>query len=173
MPAKFRLSKAEYVSLDPSGPNNPPSLPERLYAYILSLRHIWRDVLIFCLSILCTGLLVDRILFPLVAETPQPNPEYETASHGNRWIQFQWSTGIYSSSKPEDFEAVNKAWEGIVPAYGFVAVDHGWAAKNHLPSSMSLPSDSSKGVYILDVPPNSLPHDNSPHSPRDQIWEIT
>ncbi|GCB19301.1 hypothetical protein AAWM_02186 [Aspergillus awamori] len=96
-------------------------------------------------------LLVDRILFPLDAKPPQPNPEYETASHGNRWIQFQWSTGIYSSSKPEDFDAVNKAWEEIVPAYGFVAVDHGWAAENHLPSSMSLPSDSSKGVYILDA----------------------
>ena len=76
MPAKFPFSKAEYASLHPSGPNNPPSLPERLCAYILSLRHIWREVLIFCLSILCTGLLVDRILFPLDAKPPQPNPEY-------------------------------------------------------------------------------------------------
>ena len=76
MPAKFPFSKAEYASLHPSGPNNPPSLPERLCAYILSLRHIWREVLIFCLSILCTGLLVDRILFPLDAKPPQPNPEH-------------------------------------------------------------------------------------------------
>ncbi|KAI3004956.1 hypothetical protein CBS147345_7685 [Aspergillus niger] len=133
---------------------------ETLVTYLLfwTMIECGLGVIVICLpslrpilSILCTGLLVDRILFPLDAKPPQPNPEYETASHGNHWIQFQWSTGIYSSSKPEDFDAVNKAWEEIFPAYGFVAVDHGWAAENHLPSSMSLPSDSSKGVYILDA----------------------
>ncbi|RAH72011.1 uncharacterized protein BO66DRAFT_45067 [Aspergillus aculeatinus CBS 121060] len=32
-----------------------------------------------------------------------------------------------------------------------VAVDHIWAAQHRLPASMSLPSNSSKGVYILDA----------------------
>ncbi|PYH72826.1 uncharacterized protein BO88DRAFT_170641 [Aspergillus vadensis CBS 113365] len=151
MPAKFRLSEAKYASLDQSGPINPPSLPQRLYGSILSLRHIWREVLIVCLSSLCTGLLVNRILAPLDGRAPQPNPEYDTTSNHDRWTQFQWTTGIYSSSKPEDFDAVNKAWEEVIPAYGFVAVDHEWAVENHLPASMSLPSDPSKGVYILDA----------------------
>ncbi|OJZ84468.1 hypothetical protein ASPFODRAFT_681023 [Aspergillus luchuensis CBS 106.47] len=151
MSATFRLSEAKYASLDHSAPIDPPSLPERLYGSILSLRHIWREVLIVCLSILCTGLLVNRISSPLDGRTPEANPEYDTTSDHDRWIQFQWTTGIYSSSKPEDFDAVNKAWEEVIPAYGFVAVDHGWAVENHLPASMSLPSDSSKGVYILDA----------------------
>ncbi|GAA86992.1 hypothetical protein AKAW_05106 [Aspergillus luchuensis IFO 4308] len=152
MPAKFRLSEeAKYASLGHSAPIDPPSLPERLYGSILSLRHIWREVLIVCLSILCTGLLVNRILSPLDGRTTEANPEYDTNSDHDHWIQFQWTTGIYSSSKPEDFDAVNKAWEEVIPAYGFVAVDHGWAVENHLPASMSLPSDSSKGVYILDA----------------------
>ncbi|OJJ77061.1 hypothetical protein ASPBRDRAFT_24772 [Aspergillus brasiliensis CBS 101740] len=151
MHATFRESKAKYTSLDRKEPDNAISLSKRLYDRGLSLRHIWREALIVCLGILCTGLLVERILVPLDTRAPKPVPEYETASQDNRWIHYQWITGIYSSSKPEDIDAVNQAWEEIIPAYGFVAVDHGWAAQNHLPASMSLPSDSSKGVYILDA----------------------
>ena len=76
MPAKFRLSEAKYASLGQSGPINPPSLPQRLYGSILSLRHVWREALIVCLSILCTGLLVNRMLSPLDGRTLQPNLEY-------------------------------------------------------------------------------------------------
>lgn len=38
-----------------------------------------------------------------------------------------------------------------MPAHGFVAVDHDWAKEHNLPASMSLPSDFSKGVYIIDA----------------------
>ena len=46
---------------------------------------------------------------------------------------------------------MNEAWDRIVPAHGIVAVDHEWAASHHLPDTMNLPSDSSKGVYIIDA----------------------
>ena len=72
-------------------------------------------------------------------------------SEDTRWKQFQWYTSIYSSDDPADEEAVNAAWDQIVPAHGIVAVDHVWAAEHNLPDSMSLPSDSSKGVYIIDA----------------------
>ena len=72
-------------------------------------------------------------------------------SEDTRWKQFQWHTNTYSSADPEDDEAVNAAWDQIVPAFGIVAVEHQWAAEHNLPQSMSLPSNSSKGVYIIDA----------------------
>lgn len=75
----------------------------------------------------------------------------ELTSSDTRWRQFQWDSGIYSSPDPEDEQAVNEAWDRIVPAHGIVAVDHKWAASHHLPDTMNLPSDSSKGVYIIDA----------------------
>ena len=60
-----------------------------------------------------------------------------------------WSK--YSSPRLEDTLAVDKAWDDILPAHGIVAVDHAWAAKKGLPETISLPSDPSKGAYIIDA----------------------
>ncbi|KAA8644454.1 uncharacterized protein ATNIH1004_008658 [Aspergillus tanneri] len=68
-----------------------------------------------------------------------------------RRVQFQWITDIYSTADPDKRDAVNAAWDEIVPAHGIVAVPHEWAAKRNLPASMSLFSDPSKGVYIIDA----------------------
>lgn len=54
---------------------------------------------------------------------------------------------------------MNAAWDRIVPAFGFVAVNHTWAAEHNLPASMGLPSDSSKGVYIIDASVSPTPHE--------------
>jgi hypothetical protein len=72
-------------------------------------------------------------------------------SEDTRWKQFQWNTNVYSSADSKDDEDVNAAWDRIVPAFGIVAVDREWAAERELPGSMSLPSDASKGVYIIDA----------------------
>ena len=58
---------------------------------------------------------------------------------------------MYSSIRPEQNAAVDKLWDDVLPAHGIVAVDHGWAAERRMPATMSLPSDSSKGVYIIDA----------------------
>ncbi|KAL4861538.1 hypothetical protein BDV12DRAFT_180141, partial [Aspergillus spectabilis] len=146
----FRSAEAKYASLD-QPPSTPLKISSRLRGYGTILLDIWREAIIICLSILCTGLILDRLLTPLDTTVPESAPEYKTTSTDNRWVQFQWTRGVYSSEDPHDADKVNKAWDEIVPAYGFVAVDHAWAADHHLPASMSLPSDSSKGVYILDA----------------------
>ncbi|KAL5041082.1 hypothetical protein BDW71DRAFT_213394 [Aspergillus fruticulosus] len=144
-----RSAEAEYTSLDQSEFDSI-SLFRSPRRYGAILREIWRDAVIICLAILCTGLLLERFLF-LDTEVVESIRDYRSTSDDNRWVQFQWTTGIYSSEDPKDADEVNNAWEEIVPAYGFVAVDHTWAAEHHLPSSMSLPSDSSMGVYIIDA----------------------
>ncbi|KAL2818343.1 hypothetical protein BJX63DRAFT_71184 [Aspergillus granulosus] len=147
----FQAAEAKYTSLDQSD-SKGTAFSERLCNYTTRLRDTWREAAIVCLSILCAGLVLERILSSLKAPTaPKRVSEYKTNSGDDRWVQFQWSTGVYSSEDPDDADAVNQAWADIVPAYGFVAVDHTWAAEHHLPASMSLPSDSSKGVYILDA----------------------
>ncbi|PYI24317.1 hypothetical protein BO99DRAFT_408369 [Aspergillus violaceofuscus CBS 115571] len=174
MPLTFQAAPAiKYTSLDESSkPDGPTSLSERLKKHSSTLRDNWRDALIICLSILCAGLLLDRTLSPTNTEAPEPilayGPCLQASSPGlnpaepsltpkhkpgadPRWVQYHWTTGIYSAPHPEQADRVHQAWAAIVPAYGFVAVDHLWAAQHHLPASMSLPSNSSKGVYILDA----------------------
>lgn len=66
------------------------------------------------------------------------------------WRQYRWWSK-YSSMNEEEVEAVDRNWDQVVPAHGIVAVDHSWAAEHRLPASMDLPSDHSKGVYIIDA----------------------
>ena len=68
----------------------------------------------------------------------------------DKWTQYTWWSS-YSSIIPEKDVVVDKLWDNILPAHGIVAVDHGWAAERHLPATMTLPSNSSKGVYIIDA----------------------
>jgi len=50
---------------------------------------------------------------------------------------------------PNEQPAVEALWDNITPAHGIVAVEHRWAAERQLPATISLPSDPSKGVYII------------------------
>ncbi|KAL3481676.1 hypothetical protein BJX99DRAFT_253204 [Aspergillus californicus] len=142
---RLRLAKAQYTLLGHNG--SETTLSERL----TGLLSIWREFIILVLGVLCTALVLDRNSTLQDADSVEKIQEYSLTSNDHRWIQFQWTTGIYGSQDHSDAEKVNKAWEKIVPAYGFVAVDHAWAAEHHLPASMSLPSNSSKGVYIVDA----------------------
>lgn len=58
---------------------------------------------------------------------------------------------MYSSIIQEQNAAVDQLWDNILPAHGIVAVDHQWAAERQMPATMNLPSDPSKGVYIIDA----------------------
>lgn len=73
------------------------------------------------------------------------------ASHAHsEWIPYTWWSR-YSSADAEKAPIIDQAWDAIIPAHGIVAVDRQWAAEKQLPASMNLPSDSSKGVYIIDA----------------------
>ncbi|RAH84231.1 hypothetical protein BO86DRAFT_280178, partial [Aspergillus japonicus CBS 114.51] len=42
-------------------------------------------------------------------------------------------------------------WDIILPSHGFIAVDRQWAAARNWPDTMSMPNDTSKGVYLLEA----------------------
>ena len=67
-----------------------------------------------------------------------------------QWTQYTWWSK-YSSIVPEQEPAVDEVWDNVLPAHGVVAVDHQWATERQMPATMSLPSDPSKGVYIIDA----------------------
>ncbi|KAL4860739.1 hypothetical protein BDV12DRAFT_208887 [Aspergillus spectabilis] len=62
--------------------------------------------------------------------------------------QFQWTTA-YSSK--DNKTQTDELWESIQPSHGFVAIDQNWAESHGWPESMYLPSDRSKGVYLLEA----------------------
>lgn len=62
------------------------------------------------------------------------------------WNQFWWNTA-YS---PKNHSDSDDLWEAILPSHGFVAMDRQWAERRQWPESMYLPSDHSKGVYLLE-----------------------
>ena len=59
----------------------------------------------------------------------------------------RWNT-VYS---PQNHSDSDDLWDAIDPSHGFVAVDREWAAKQQWPVTMYLPSDHSKGVYLLEA----------------------
>ncbi|KAH8703310.1 hypothetical protein BGW36DRAFT_354737 [Talaromyces proteolyticus] len=147
----FKSSEAKYTSLDGSNSNlHYPN--QHVYRYVTNTLHFWREAVIVFLSIVCTILALEQTYYrPDQPEARAKVPEYQLTSSDTRWREFQWYSNIYSSSDPNDDQAVNEAWDRIIPAHGFVTVDHEWAAAHHLPDTMSLPSDNSKGVYIIDA----------------------
>ena len=58
-----------------------------------------------------------------------------------------WNTD-YSMKNHNDSDML---WDVILPSHGFVAMDRDWAKENGWPESMYLPSDKSKGVYLLEA----------------------
>ena len=59
----------------------------------------------------------------------------------------RWNT-IYS---PPNHSDSDELWDAIDPSHGFVAMDREWAAQRQWPVTMYLPSDRSKGVYLLEA----------------------
>ncbi|PWY87088.1 hypothetical protein BO94DRAFT_466059 [Aspergillus sclerotioniger CBS 115572] len=64
------------------------------------------------------------------------------------WKQFWWNTPYSMNSNRTEEDGL---WEAIQPAHGFVAIDRTWAQDHGWPDSMYLPSDGSKGVYLLEA----------------------
>jgi len=147
MLSNLRFPKGHYTLL--SSEDAPSAnLAQRC---IVNILHFWRELVIILLYIACAILTFSYAFQPLERLPRTKVSEYHIKSEDTRWRKFQWNTNIYSSEDPIDDIAVNTAWDQIVPAFGFVAMDHIWAAEHNLPASMSLPSDSSKGVYIIDA----------------------
>ncbi|GAD93057.1 hypothetical protein TRV_04086 [Paecilomyces variotii No. 5] len=63
------------------------------------------------------------------------------------WRPFWWNTEYSSANASE----ADELWDAILPSHGFVAMDRAWAKENQWPESMYLPSDKSKGVYLLEA----------------------
>ncbi|KAJ9301008.1 hypothetical protein DTO217A2_7784 [Paecilomyces variotii] len=63
------------------------------------------------------------------------------------WRPFWWNTEYSSTNASE----ADELWDAILPSHGFVAMDRTWAKENQWPESMYLPSDKSKGVYLLEA----------------------
>lgn len=149
MLSNLRSSEAKYTSLDDESRREPHSL----YRQVKNALFIcWREVVILFLAIVCAILAFENVRSPLHnAANRAKVPEYVLRTPDTRWHQFQWHSGIYSSKDPSDEQAVDDAWDRIIPAHGIVAVDHEWASSHQLPATMNLPSDHSKGVYIIDA----------------------
>ena len=60
---------------------------------------------------------------------------------------FHWWTAYGSRNHTRD----NTLWDAINPSHGFIAVDHKDAAARNWPATVYLPSDESKGVYLLEA----------------------
>ncbi|KAL4732861.1 hypothetical protein BDV11DRAFT_108919 [Aspergillus similis] len=61
---------------------------------------------------------------------------------------FYWTTA-YSTVENETI--ADNLWDRILPSHGFVAIDRTQAKEHNWPESMYLPSDQSKGVYLLEA----------------------
>ncbi|OTA65773.1 hypothetical protein K449DRAFT_462875 [Hypoxylon sp. EC38] len=150
----LRLPTARYTLLgddNDSGEKISSGSRARGSQFFTHLVKYWRELAILGLCIVCAFLTFEHSLEPFGRGTGAQVQDYHLTSDEERWRQFHWVSDVYSSKGPGAEEAVNAAWDRIVPAFGFVAVNHTWAAEHNLPASMGLPSDSSKGVYIIDA----------------------
>ena len=71
----------------------------------------------------------------------------KTESLQTTWKRFWWNTP-YS---PNNHSEADELWEAISSAHGIVAIDKDWAAQRQWPTSMYLPTDHNKGVYLLEA----------------------
>ena len=60
---------------------------------------------------------------------------------------FLWRTDYNS----DNATLSDTLWQALHPAHGVIAMPKTWAVSKQLPTSMDLPSDSSKSVYILEA----------------------
>jgi len=144
---KFKSSKLGYASID----DEKLIFGQSAHSYFMNIVQFWKEAVIICLCIVCAILISEKSFKAPDVQDRIKVESYRLVSEDTRWRQFQWNTNIYSTSDEKAAEAINAAWDQIVPAHGIVAVDHQWATEHNLPDSMGLPSDPSKGVYIIDA----------------------
>lgn len=106
---------------------------------------LWRH-LILSLSVVVNVLLFLPV-FVMLKEKPTPTGFAKVDPITITWNQFWWNTA-YS---PKNHSDSDELWEAILPSHGFVAMDRKWAEQRQWPASMYLPSDHSKGVYLLEA----------------------
>ena len=126
----------------------------------------WKDVLLCILLAATIALAVPKLFRWTSARSdvdhsyrsvPLPfdsaSPLTESTVYGDTkpiWTRYDWWSP-YSSPRASEAAAVDRAWDAILPAHGVVAVDRAWASAQQLPDTIRLPSDDSKGVYIVDA----------------------
>jgi len=140
-------SEPSYTPLDWEGLPEQNSKLSRTWKFLISS---WKGAV---LVILTTLLLALSVVVVKQDRQLQRVPfQYRALDlYAEKHIQtYQWWTD-YSTRHHQSEELSDKMWDAIVPAHGIVAVDHEWAAAKNLPDSMSMPSDPSKGVYIIDA----------------------
>lgn len=88
--------------------------------------------------------------FSVKRRTEPVPPQYaktDSIAIDTAWMQFWWNTD-YSPKNHSDSDAL---WDAILPSHGFVAMDRKWATQQQWPESMYLPSDTTKGIYLLEA----------------------
>ena len=63
------------------------------------------------------------------------------------WTRFD----RYTDSSTENRTLSEPLWDDILPSHGIVAMNLDWASQRQWPQSMRLPSDRTKGVYLLEA----------------------
>ncbi|CAF9913893.1 hypothetical protein IMSHALPRED_001472 [Imshaugia aleurites] len=105
----------------------------------------WKSLILSLLAVVNFSLTVSIIV--MLREKPTPDGFAKVDSLTTTWNQFWWNTA-YS---PKNHSDSDDLWEAILPSHGFVAMDRKWAEQRQWPASMYLPSDHSKGVYLLEA----------------------
>ena len=83
--------------------------------------------------------------------------------------RFRWNTP-YSSS---DRVLSDHLWDKILPSHGFISVDRQWAVQHQWPVTGYLPSDHSKGVYLLEAYHQMHCLVRSPPSVKTHYYRLT
>ncbi|KAF2755294.1 hypothetical protein EJ05DRAFT_512826 [Pseudovirgaria hyperparasitica] len=109
----------------------------------------------------CTSLLllsINTILTVQILRSPRCSPIDSSLGHPtsftgihetSREVRNSWWTR-YSAENDGQRPAVDEAWNALRADHGIVALPYEWSKNKGLPSSLILPSDRSKRVYILE-----------------------
>ncbi|KAH7082305.1 hypothetical protein FB567DRAFT_581692 [Paraphoma chrysanthemicola] len=66
--------------------------------------------------------------------------------------ELPWNTNtLYNPAEKDDRNAIDNAWNAIIPDHGIVALDRAWAEERGLMRSMYLPSNPQKVMYVLEA----------------------
>ncbi|KAM3087044.1 hypothetical protein ACMFMG_001155 [Clarireedia jacksonii] len=102
-------------------------------------------------SALCLVLAFSNVLLVLEKFNqnviPIVGPQYSGVERTSQLQTLYWTTE-YSEFNST---AADHLWKELRPAFGLVALDHGWASKHGLPRSQDFQGDRSKGIYMIDA----------------------
>ncbi|KAB8259680.1 hypothetical protein BDV32DRAFT_56085 [Aspergillus pseudonomiae] len=85
---------------------------------------------------------------PLVLPELPAHDKLEALSLDSTHKQFWWNTAYSDMNNASHTDSL---WESILPSHGFIAIDRDFARSHGWHESMYLPSDHSKGVYLLEA----------------------